>query len=319
MTSDETFACLQNAFRTERLGQAYVIIGPPRREGREVTDRVLQMLFCEDDDGPCADCGGCARAAAHTHPDLLWIEPQKKSRIISIEQVRELQDRVYKTTFQAAWKACVLAGADRMGEAAANAFLKTLEEPPARSLFLLLTDAPQFLLPTILSRCQPVTVSTGQGGLPDEWRQTLLEILVQRAGTGGVITSFARADRVVRLLKEIKATVLAAEQEIAALEELEEVDETIEARASSRYRELRTGVLREILRWYGDLLLLSCHGDDSAVHHTRQTDILKERAAQIAYEQAIRSVRSVEEMNRQLERNMPENHVLAAGFCRLMG
>jgi len=319
MNVDEAFTCMKSAFEAERFAQAYVIIGPPRVEGIELTNRILQLLFCEEQNRPCGVCRGCVQAEAHRHPDLLWIEPRKKSRIISIDQVRELQSRIYQTSYEAGWKACIIAGADRLNDPAANAFLKTLEEPPARSLFLLPTDAPQFLLPTILSRCQQVTVSTRQGVLSEAGRDALLEILVQRPGTGGVITAFARSDRVVALLKAMKSEALSVEKEIAAAEALDETAETIDARANSRYREIRTDVMRSLLHWYRDLLILSRDGDEALVYHQNQKDVLKKLAAKLSIRQALCNIRAVEKMHRQLERNMPESHVLGANFCGLIG
>lgn len=319
MTVDEAFTCLKRAFDSERFAQAYVIIGPPRAEGLELTDRILQLLFCEQGNKPCGTCKGCLQAGEHTHPDLLWLEPQKKSRIISIGQIRELQSRVYQTSFQAGWKVCVIAGADRLNDPAANAFLKTLEEPPGKSVFLLPTDAPQFLLPTILSRCQQVTVSTRQGVLSEGCREALLDILVRRPGTGGVVTAFARGDRVAGLLKAIKDEALSSEKEIAAAEALDETSETIDARANSRYREMRTDVMRTLLHWYRDLLILSRDGDEALVYHQDHKDVLRKLAAKLSYAQALCNVEAVEEMYRQMERHMPDNRILGAGFCRLIG
>ena len=87
---------------------------------------------------------------------MLWIEPESKSRRILIAQVRDIQHRIYKTAFAGGWKACVLVGADRMGMEAANAFLKTLEEPPSTVTIVLLTNDYDAVLPTIASRCQVV-------------------------------------------------------------------------------------------------------------------------------------------------------------------
>ena len=81
------------------------------------------------------------------------IEPEKKSRVIAVDAVRALNHRIQTSSFAGGWKVAVIKYADRLNDQAANAFLKTLEEPPARTLLLLLTDAPQSLLPTVVSRC----------------------------------------------------------------------------------------------------------------------------------------------------------------------
>ena len=90
MKTAEAFDLLKNGFECGRLAQAYIVVGPPRGAGRKLAEKVLQLLYCTSDDKPCGTCRECIQAAEHTHPDLLWVEPQKKSRRISIEQINVL-------------------------------------------------------------------------------------------------------------------------------------------------------------------------------------------------------------------------------------
>jgi DNA polymerase-3 subunit delta' len=95
-------------------------------------------------------------AAPSGHPDFHGLRPESKSRHITVEQVRELERELYLRPFTAPLKVAVIFDAERMclgGAAAANAFLKTLEEPPAHTLILLTSGRPAMLLPTIISRC----------------------------------------------------------------------------------------------------------------------------------------------------------------------
>jgi DNA polymerase-3 subunit delta' len=96
-------------------------------------------------------------AAPQEHPDFHAVRPESKSRHITVEQVRELERELYLRPFVAPLKVAVIFDAERMclgGASAANAFLKTLEEPPAHTLILLTSGRPAMLLPTIISRCQ---------------------------------------------------------------------------------------------------------------------------------------------------------------------
>jgi DNA polymerase-3 subunit delta' len=95
-------------------------------------------------------------AAPQEHPDFHAVRPESKSRHITVEQVRELERELYLRPFSAPLKVAVIFDAERMclgGASAANAFLKTLEEPPAHTLILLTSGRPAMLLPTIISRC----------------------------------------------------------------------------------------------------------------------------------------------------------------------
>src|ERR1700761_5162559 len=95
-------------------------------------------------------------AAPQEHPDFHAVRPESKSRHITVEQIRGLERELYLRPFSAPVKVAVIFDAERMclgGASAANAFLKTLEEPPAHTLILLTSGRPAMLLPTILSRC----------------------------------------------------------------------------------------------------------------------------------------------------------------------
>jgi DNA polymerase-3 subunit delta' len=314
---NEGFEYLQRSFTSGRLAQAYVIEAPPRGAGRELADRVIQLLFCTGEPRPCGECLGCRMGLEHTNPDLLWVEPEKKSRMISVGQVRSLQQRVFQTSFANGWKVCVLVGADRLGDGAANAFLKTLEEPPPRSLFLLLTDSPQSLLPTIASRCQFMALQGGRTDLDPAWRDTLLDIVATGAGSGAVVIAFGRADRMGRLFKEMKKAAEEQETRVADEEAVDERDEVIDARVNARYKEFRAGALRMILAWYRDLLVVVHGGDTDVLNYPERLPVLEQLSARISPGKALRNVEIVETMNRQLESNLPEGLVLSQGFLGL--
>ena len=302
----------------DRLGQAYCVVGAPRKEGLAFAEGALGMLLCGEPERGCGRCRACRDVSGHTHPDVLWVEPRKRSRLIAIEQIRDLQRRIYHTSFEGGWKACVVMGADRLGDAAANAFLKTLEEPPGRSLFLLLTDSPQFLLPTIRSRCQQILLSGGESELPGPWRERLVSLL-RKAGNGrsGPVLAFARADRMLRLLREIRAEVEAEQRNRAAEETAQEEDATIDARIASRYREARSEAMRAMLGWYRDILLLACGGDAKLIRNVESVEALERCAQERGRRGALRDVETVRGMHRKMERNIPEETVLGWGFSQL--
>jgi len=75
---DEAVNLIRASIQADRLCHAYLVIGPPRAEGRELAERVLAMLFCEATERPCGNCRPCGQISAHTHPDAAWLEPQKR-------------------------------------------------------------------------------------------------------------------------------------------------------------------------------------------------------------------------------------------------
>lgn len=316
MTGEEALESFRRSVEAGRVAQGYVVVGPPRGEAGDFVRQALQLIFCEGGKKPCGECRNCRKVAEHAHPDILWVEPEKKSRAISIDQVRDLQRLIYQTSFAGSWKACVMVAADRMGDPAANAFLKTLEEPPAKSVFFLVTDSPQSLLPTIVSRCQRVAVAGDPVRLPEEWRTELLAVLADSSGASA-LAALSRSDRVDRIFKAMKDRAETEETEAAGAGGSEIDDETLDARVNARYREMRTGLMQYLLRWYRDLLMVVCGMDDSLVHNRENLELLKKKARSLPYRQALRNVAMVETMNRQFEGNLPESSVLGLGFCRL--
>lgn len=153
---------LRSAWRTGRLGQAYCFAGPPGVGKRTVALALAQALNCAAPVGPgtpaqdaCGTCLPCRKIAAGAHPDVTVVRPEDRT-VITIEQIRDLGAGASRRAYEGRIKAWILDPADLMQEPAANAFLKTLEEPAGATLFILVTTAPSALLPTVRSRCQAV-------------------------------------------------------------------------------------------------------------------------------------------------------------------
>ncbi|MEI8242021.1 MAG: hypothetical protein WCI17_02015 [bacterium] len=312
MQVDAAFELIRQAHGSARLAHAYLISGPTRGAAGELVIRVLQMLFCTKPEGPCGVCDVCRLIQARTWADAFWLIPEKTSRRISADAMREkLLAEINLTALAGGWKAGIIVGADRMTPEAANIFLKTLEEPPPQTLFLLLTDAPQELLPTIISRCQRMQIDEPHV-LPEPWRKRLLECLTA-ATPPGPLPAMALASRMAALLADMKD---AAEAEVKAetkaeAETLDEDSDVIKARISARYREMRTDLLRAMLNWYRDLMVLRAGGAPANVHYQDSLALLQERAARLTIAQAMANVDGAEELNRQLERSLAEETVLS--------
>jgi len=146
---------LKNALQSGRLAHAYLFVGPDG-VGKRLTalnlGKTLNCLTPPNTDDCCDQCSSCKKFQAGIHPDLIIIEPA--GEMIKIGQLRDLQARLRFRPWEGKARICILEAAESMNEEAANAFLKTLEEPPADTYFFLITSRPHMLLPTILSRCQ---------------------------------------------------------------------------------------------------------------------------------------------------------------------
>jgi len=314
----DAFAHIKRSYDANRLGHAYLVAGAPRRIGVPLAERIISLLVCEGGEKPCGTCRSCIQVAERTYPDVMWVEPRSKSRQIVIGDIRNVLHRIQQTSFSGSWKGCVLVGADRLGQAASNAFLKTLEEPLGQTIFLLLTDRPQSLLPTIVSRCQYMSVSDA-GGEREDWVSEVLDILAGTPSAGGLTAVFARSDRMARLLKSLRQAAEELEKERAEDAATEEDADTVAARISARYRESRSELMRLLMQWYRDLLMVVCGAEDSDLRFADRAELLRSRGENLSYRQASGNVKVVEQMNRQLEMNLPEPLVMSTGFTELRG
>ena len=317
MQLNDTFQMVKRAIDAGRPAHGYLIVGPVRGVGMELAMRILQTLFCSGANRPCGICERCRRVAERIESDIHWVFPEKKSRIISAEQIREkLIHEVTQTSLAGGWKVGVLVGADRLNDASANAFLKTLEEPPEKTLFLLLSDAPQQLLPTIVSRCQRIDLNT-QRELAEPWRSRVVETLSSPLW-GRPMERLAMSNLLFAVLADIK---LKAEQlvkeESAGDSKVDDDDEVFEAKASARYRELRNDFLLTLMRWFRDMVVLKAGGDESLVFTRAKADVLKERVSRLTLAQVIYNLNAVEELARQMERNLSEETLLAYALDRM--
>lgn len=145
---------LQNAIALDRVAHAYLFCGP-RGTGKTTTARLLaKAVNCLDPDParrPCNRCANCEAINAGSSPDIIEIDAASNR---GIDDIRDLRERIRYAPTQLSSKVYIIDEAHQITGAAANAFLKTLEEPPAHSRFILATTDPEELLPTIVSRCQ---------------------------------------------------------------------------------------------------------------------------------------------------------------------
>lgn len=149
---DHVTGILAAAVRQDRLGHAYLFSGP-RGVGKTTSARLLAMaVSCSDDgDRPCGHCEGCRLVAAGSHPDVIELDAASNN---SVEDIRDLREKVGLASMRGGHRVWILDEAHMLSRAAANALLKTLEEPPPRLMFILATTEPEKLPPTVLSRCQ---------------------------------------------------------------------------------------------------------------------------------------------------------------------
>lgn len=144
---------LSRAVTEGRVSHAYLFLGAPGAGKSEAAFALAQCIVCPE--GGCGHCDECIRVSHRTHPDVHYIEPESATGYL-VEQVRELVDDVPLAPVRGQQKVYIISNAGLLRREAANALLKTIEEPPPGVTFILLGRTVDAILPTIVSRCQRV-------------------------------------------------------------------------------------------------------------------------------------------------------------------
>lgn len=147
---------LKSDFSRGTYVHAYLFAGP-KGTGKTSAARLCAMTaLCRGEHKPCGVCGPCRRVLSQTHPDVHVVTPPKGKQTIGVDALRETLEQVGVKSFEDGAKVILFPQAEKMTAAAQNCLLKTLEEPPAQTVFFLITEQPGALLPTVVSRCRVV-------------------------------------------------------------------------------------------------------------------------------------------------------------------
>ncbi len=149
---------LRSSINRGRISHFYLISGPAGAGKRTLAKLLAAAILCKSGEKPCGCCAACRKVLGSGHPDFITIDdPEKKT--VSVDLIREARSDIYIRPNEADHKIYLFPRAQDMGIPGQNALLKVLEEPPAYGVFILLTDNPQKLLPTVRSRCTELALT----------------------------------------------------------------------------------------------------------------------------------------------------------------
>jgi DNA polymerase III subunit delta' len=263
---------LQRSLERGRLAHAYLFTGHQPDDLEELARALAKALNCQGEQKTgqaevrrdcCDHCLPCQKIEHGNHPDVHWVRPESKTRVITIEQMRVLMQDINLKPTEAEYKVFIVVAADRMNEKAANAFLKTLEEPPARSILILLSTEPQRVLETILSRCLRLNfaVEGPQQLVPaqEEWLKSFSEMA--GAEQKSLLGRYRLMDVLLRKLNESKTGIEENLRTRSPLNQykdaekdlVEKWEDELTAAVEAEYRRQRTDLLVALQWWLRDV------------------------------------------------------------------
>lgn len=309
----DSWKYVKKSFLNGRIAHAYLLDGSPSKEGFDFSVRMLQLLACEDSDKPCNKCGICKSIRTQKHVDILWLEPSSKSRQIVVADVESLINRMHKTSFSGGWKAGVILHADRMQPAAENKLLKILEEPPSKSILLLVSENSSGLLPTIKSRCQRVQCGRSEKSF-DIDINSLLSIFPPKTSMDAVVVT----NEIVDLL-----SAAADSHSDHLLVDLDRDDESIskevlEARLAAYRKQDQHMIVDQMLYWLRDILAVQIEMKPSSLFYNTYYERLEQLAVRYQRDEILCMIQHIEQLSQRMNTTLPERQVLENTFREMI-
>lgn len=276
----------QTAIRTGQVSHAYILEGETGSGKKMLAKAFAAALECEEGTGEsCQSCHNCAMAQSGNHPDIVWVTHEKPNTI-SVDDIRsQINGDIGIKPYNGAYKIYIVDQAEKMNEQAQNALLKTIEEPPAYAVIVLLAGQTGSFLPTILSRCITLTLKPVEEEKITEYILHHTALSRQEAefcagysmGNLGKAMALATSEGLVEMRKEC-VHLLSYIQEMHIYEVISAIKEI------AKYKEEILEFLDMMMIWYHDVLVLKTTGSANRIVFKEYYKTLMNMASHMSYE-----------------------------------
>lgn len=297
---------LQNAIAMDKVSHAYIINGE-RSSGKEFIAKVFAAaLQCEKGQTePCGECHSCIQAKSGNQPDIIFVSHDKPNSI-GVEDIRtQINNDIGIKPYSSPRKVYIMNEGEKMTIQAQNALLKTLEEPPAYAVILILTANVESLLPTILSRCVVLNMKP----VPDhKVKKYLMEELEIPDYKANICVAFARGNiGKAKMLASSEEFEKVKEEAVTLVKYINDMDisEVVKAiRKISEYQFDVTDYLDILSVWYRDALLFKATKDANSLIFKNEIQSIRKVADRSTYEGIETIVKALQQAKRRLEANV---------------
>ena len=276
---------LQNAITMDKVSHAYILNGPDKAGKKMIAEAFAMTLQCEKkENNPCLECHSCKQAINHNQPDIIYVQHEKPNTL-SVDDIRDQVNRdIDVKPYASRYKIYIIDEAEKMNVQAQNALLKTIEEPPAYAIILLLTSNADAFLPTIRSRCVTLNLKVvpdkmikkylmEQRGVPDY--QADVCVAFAQGNVGKAIALASSED-----FNELKASAVQLMKRIKDID-LYELTEAV--KQISEYKLQINDYFDIMMIWYRDILLYKATLDVNGLIFKDEVYDIKKQASKSSY------------------------------------
>lgn len=297
---------LRNAIKLEKVSHAYIINGPKKCGKLMLAEAFAMALQCEKNESdPCLECHSCKQAMSKNQPDIIYVTHDKPNTV-SVDDIRtQLNNTIDIKPYSSRHKIYIINEAEKMNVQAQNALLKTIEEPPAYAVIILLTTNADAFLPTILSRCVRLDIKA----VPDDTiKNYLMKKLKVPDYTAQVAAAFAQGNvgKAILLASSDHFNELRAEavQLLKRLKDIEIYEFTEAIKHISEYKLEINDYFDIMMMWYRDVLLYKATADANQVIFCDEIMELKRQASKSSYSGIETIIESLDKAKKRLDANV---------------
>lgn len=297
---------LKKAIESDHVSHAYILTGETGMGRKSLANAFAMTLLCEKGKSePCMECHACKQVMSSNHPDLIFVGHEKPGSI-GVDDIRlQLHDTIMIRPYSSYYKIYIVDEAEKMTVQAQNALLKTIEEPPAYAIIMLLTTNQEAFLPTILSRCVQLKLKPLKDSVVKSYLMGSLGIKESRAD---IYAAFARGNlgRAIHLASSEEFQLLYSEL-LHMLKHLKEMDiiELLFYIKKMKDENLDMYDCLDFMQlWYRDVLMYKVTQDINLLIFREEFNTMKEMSAASAYDGIERILKAIDKARIRLEANV---------------
>ena len=283
---EQIIAHLQNAIEEDKVSHAYIFNGPEASGKMMLAEAFAMALQCEGEGKrPCLECRSCRQAADHNQPDIIYVSHEKPNTI-GVDDIRtQINNDIDIKPYSSRYKVYIVDEAQKMNQQAQNALLKTIEEPPAYAIILLLTTNADSFLQIILSRCITLNLKAVKEDKIKEYLMKHYQIPDYQAD---ICAAFSQGNvgKAIQLASseefgELKASVL---QLMKRLEDIDLYEMTGAVKQIAEYKLSVNDYFDLMMIWFRDVLYLKATNDVDGLIFKDEVYDIKKQAAKRSYQ-----------------------------------